>query len=267
MKIRSLLVASMSIVIMGNAVANSSDDEQRQKYNQGYQLEYAVRTKNYDEAKRMLDLGYKNSYDQLFRSLLISACNNGDDVMLDLLLGYATEADKEALNNDVWSFSPMSAAAQAKSYKCIQKLLDFGITTEIKGEIMPPLAQAIANNDSKCARLLLQHGASVKEKSQYDIYWEHKGDLVIDAAYRGSLEVLKLLLEYGADANSQNSNGESAIDFAMAMGHKNCVALLREKGAQDPKRLTPYSLANCRRSSFYKGRTPSVLDYILDLFR
>ena len=52
------------------------------------------------------------------------------------------------------------------------------------------------------------------------------------AAWIGSLEVIKLLLEFGADPNKTNSNGQSAIYFAVQKGRTDAVTFLVESGCQ-----------------------------------
>jgi ankyrin repeat protein len=56
------------------------------------------------------------------------------------------------------------------------------------------------------------------------------------AAWCGHLDVVRVLLEYGADATMPNpENGKTALDFARERGHEEIVALLRDDG--DSKRF------------------------------
>lgn len=69
------------------------------------------------------------------------------------------------------------------------------------------------------------------------------------AAYTGSLECLRLLLEAGANVNTQDSEGVTALHWACAGGHTDCVQLLLASGAypnsmeQSQQQLTPLDYA------------------------
>ena len=54
------------------------------------------------------------------------------------------------------------------------------------------------------------------------------------AAEKGNIDVLTLLVEYGADINHRNLKGETAVMIAAKNGHKNAVNFLVENGA-DPE--------------------------------
>ena len=50
-------------------------------------------------------------------------------------------------------------------------------------------------------------------------------------AERGYTELVSLLLEYGADPNSGNADGFTAVTFACISGHLECLRVLVEAGA------------------------------------
>ena len=49
-----------------------------------------------------------------------------------------------------------------------------------------------------------------------------------DAARRGRTEVIKYLIENGADADAKNNLGETAVDFARTAKHEDVVELIRK---------------------------------------
>jgi serine/threonine-protein phosphatase 6 regulatory ankyrin repeat subunit B len=51
------------------------------------------------------------------------------------------------------------------------------------------------------------------------------------AAYKGSLEVVRLLLEKGANIDSKGNDGSTALKWATDAGHTEVVKLLQERGA------------------------------------
>ena len=52
------------------------------------------------------------------------------------------------------------------------------------------------------------------------------------ASIRGALEVVRLLLERGADVKVKDKNGETALQEVAARGYNKVVELLREYGAK-----------------------------------
>jgi len=52
------------------------------------------------------------------------------------------------------------------------------------------------------------------------------------ASYNGALEVVRLLLEQGADVEAKDEDGKTALQQAGDRGHDEIVKLLREHGAK-----------------------------------
>jgi ankyrin repeat protein len=52
------------------------------------------------------------------------------------------------------------------------------------------------------------------------------------ASINGALEVVRLLLEHGADVEAKDNDGETALQVAAYKGHDEVVELLREHGAK-----------------------------------
>ena len=66
---------------------------------------------------------------------------------------------------------------------------------------------------------------------------EHSSPALMSASYHGHTEIVKLLLDKGADPNIQNEDGETALMKASEEGHTEIVKLLLAKGA-DPNALS-----------------------------
>jgi ankyrin repeat protein len=60
---------------------------------------------------------------------------------------------------------------------------------------------------------------------------ENKDDLLIDASVNGHLDVVKLLIEYGADVTAKDNQ---AICWACIYDHSKIVKLLIKHGAPKP---------------------------------
>jgi ankyrin repeat protein len=75
----------------------------------------------------------------------------------------------------------------------------------------------------------LAWGANPNSKT----FWYKDTPLIVAAAY-GHTEVVKLLLEKGAQVNMGNEGGETALHYAARHGHTKVMRILLEHGA-DPK--------------------------------
>ena len=74
-------------------------------------------------------------------------------------------------------------------------------------------------------RLLLEHGADINAPSKYgSTAWNF-------AAWGGHVEVVRLLLEHGADINAQNDDGTTALMSAASGGRVEVMRFLLEHGA------------------------------------
>ena len=52
------------------------------------------------------------------------------------------------------------------------------------------------------------------------------------AAYWGSVDAAKLLIEQGADVNITDKNGQTLLDFTKKLNLSNVITLLEEEGAK-----------------------------------
>jgi ankyrin repeat protein len=91
-----------------------------------------------------------------------------------------------------------------------------------------PLVLAAEKGNIDIVKLLLEHGADVNgTESKYGSAPLHF------AAQKGYLDVVKLLLDYGADINQLNDQGTTPLHFAAEGGNIDIVKLLLEEGAED----------------------------------
>lgn len=102
-------------------------------------------------------------------------------------------------------------------------LLDEGISVNasLNGIGMPPLHQAIWNENTEMIQYLIQKGADLngldnKENSPCHI-----------AAAKGSVHILKFLVSLGAQANSINKEGRSPLEEAQRMNKQQMIDYLK----------------------------------------
>jgi ankyrin repeat protein len=80
------------------------------------------------------------------------------------------------------------------------------------------------NGHLEIVKLLLEHGADVNAKM------EGLGTALHLAASNGHLEIVKLLLENGADVNAKTEGGygETAVEIANRKGHMKVFGFIRQ---------------------------------------
>jgi ankyrin repeat protein len=94
-----------------------------------------------------------------------------------------------------------------------------------------PLMYACRSDHTETVRLLLQHGADVRQKSKFG------GTALLDACGRirnipsNIIAILKLLLVNGAIVNEPSPFGTTPLHFATMWEHREAVQLLLEHGA------------------------------------
>jgi len=90
------------------------------------------------------------------------------------------------------------------------------------------LIEAIENGNLKAAQNALKNGADANESERST---EHRRKLLMLVAAEGKENLAKLLVEYGADVNAVDVDGNTALMDAANFGHLNVVKFLVEHGA------------------------------------
>ena len=103
--------------------------------------------------------------------------------------------------------TPLSWAAEAGNAQAVETLLKFGASTSKKSIIgLTPLHYAARGPDSTCMAILLKHGASVGAKNKWA-----QSPLNIAAYFQNDPSFVRLLLDHGADIKEKDCYGSSAL--------------------------------------------------------
>lgn len=186
-----------------------------------YPLEKACQVGNFEIIK-MLDstrkLKYNRKYDQ---SLIIAASFNQEVDICRFLLEKGIDIDKigyQGLNALHW-------ALQNQNCELIKLLIQFGANLDIVNDAdQTALYQAAADNNLEEVQLLLSAGA--------DTETGRTAPLII-AALLHNYEVVKMLLENGANINSKDSDGRTALFYAYVKMDQELIDFLNENGANE----------------------------------
>jgi ankyrin repeat protein len=95
-----------------------------------------------------------------------------------------------------------------------------------EGDGMTALHWAAVRDDSQLASLLLSRGADVEARTRHNALTP-----IFLASGNGGVATLRLLLKAGADPNSVNGNGTTALMTAASSGNPESVQLLLDHGA------------------------------------
>ena len=104
----------------------------------------------------------------------------------------------------------------------IQRGADLNAVAAAFGNVQP-LHSAAAGRSIEIMRMLLEGGADPNQK-------QNQGWTVLhSAAQHGDVEMAGLLLRHGADVHSKSENGQTALDLARAGGHAEVASLLEKE--------------------------------------
>lgn len=114
----------------------------------------------------------------------------------------------------------LSQAIVAKSIISINFLLQNGADPDLPGNGTTPLVHAIRRNQPAIVLRLLRSGANP------DAIINGGPTALAFASERGKLAFVKILVEWGADANIRNKAGFTALDLANASNHREVAQYL-----------------------------------------
>lgn len=161
--------------------------------------------------------------------------------------------------------TPLIRAIKNNNPVMVETLLCFGANPNQEGKHKShltvigkrPLHYAAEFNQEDIVKLLLQYGADVNAKTS-----ENDTPLHYACLLSKSNEVIKLLINHGADVNLYNETGISPIFNAIFFGNKEAVSILLDNnvdinGVNTINDLTPLIVA-------VKKRDPDMVNFLID---
>ena len=163
-------------------------------------------------------------------------------------------------DDDEEHLTAFSVAVQYGHPEVVSLLLEADADTDMCGDICgeTPLLSAAFNGDLDIVRLLLEAGA---DKEKFDI----DGQTALhNASEKGHLETVRLLLESGSNRDPCDNQGRTPLHLAFEGGHLEVARLLLDSGAKkepcDSQGRTPLHL-------FAKGGHLEVMPFVLQVVR
>ncbi|ADG66728.1 hypothetical protein Plim_0884 [Planctopirus limnophila DSM 3776] len=126
----------------------------------------------------------------------------------------------------------LSEAIWFEKAPMIVRLLEVGAPINMFAGIgMPPLYCAIEKGDLSLVKMLCEHGADVNFQPTVmssPLHWavDSEADCARQMGTKPNVEIVRLLLEYGADPNSKNKHG-TPYDMAQRYGFSKACELLK----------------------------------------
>ncbi len=169
--------------------------------------------------------------DRYGKNALIMAVERHKFELVKLLILSGASVDSNRDNN-----TPLTYAL-SKGYKEIfLYLLDKGANIDAKLKRGYQGSITVLHKASRMGKIvyveaLLKKGAKVNASIE-DGTGDWAGyNALLFAAYRGNINIVKLLINNGANVNSKNSSGQTPLIIASSLGHREVVQYLLEKNA------------------------------------
>jgi len=176
--------------------------------------------------RRLLDEGRVSVHEttEEGESLLSLACSAGYYELAQVLLAMRANVEDRGMKGDC---TPLMEAASAGHTDIVRLLIAHGADVNAQSSTgNTPLMYACAGGHEEVVRVLLEAGANV------EVHNENGHTPLMEAASAGHCGVAKILLEFGAGINTHsNEFKESALTLACYKGHLEMVRFLLEAGA------------------------------------
>ena len=141
----------------------------------------------------------------------------------------------------VLEWTPLRYAERTKSWLAMDLLLQNGANPDhlvrtgrkkrCQNGGQAALWECVQNGYKKLLEFILSCGTDVNASIRVPENLQKKCTLLHIASLRGQIEVVRLLLDSGADVNIRNANNDTALHFAARSGSADIIKLLLDKGS------------------------------------
>ena len=156
---------------------------------------------------------------------IFEACSLGDlETVQQLVAGNPAEANSSAPDG----FYPLSLGAYFGHRAVVEFLLENGADVRAaakNAQKVTALHAGASRGDIEIVRMLLEAGADANAKQEGGFVPLHS------AAQNGNAPLVELLLKHGARADARNDKGKTPSDIAAEAGHKDLAGRLRSGAA------------------------------------
>ncbi|HYL37658.1 MAG TPA: ankyrin repeat domain-containing protein [Bryobacteraceae bacterium] len=162
-----------------------------------------------------------------------------------------------AKNTDRRGTTPLMYAAALGSLDAMKLLVEAGADVNAVNDFGATPLMWCAGDVAK-VRYLLDRGASVTARSK-----EGRTPLAIAATYDGSAEILKLMIEKGADVRAKDASGTSVLESAVTVNNLEAARLLLAKGA-DPNTVDDLGYTGLAQAAGSSDHSAELVKLLLD---
>jgi len=170
-------------------------------------------------AKQICIQRARRSRSQKHSQSLARAVVLGNERLVRVLLEDGANPENSEYNGHL----PLAKASSDGRIDLVQLLLQYGATIyQLPPRGATALSLAVKNRHVAVARMLLENGPDI---------FQEEPDLIVAAAQIGDEEMVKLLLEYGANVHHCDALSRKPLMEALIHNHKSIARLLEEAGA------------------------------------
>ena len=182
------------------------------------------------------------AHDRMGTTALTEAALAGDVDTMRLLVERGADVNGEINVFQDFGSTPLMAAASSANTAAVQYLLSKGAkvntisspAASVKNgplgmQRMTALMKAAPSNDMEMIKALLDAGADVNLRD----FRGMNALMLVVASERADARAVNLLLKAGADPNARSAMGETTLDWAEKFGNPEIVSLLRQANARN----------------------------------
>ena len=146
-------------------------------------------------------------------------------------------------------WAALTFAAEKGNYRVAKELIVRGANVNHNAQGVHPLERVLHGENlrpyegisefrfAEVAEILIKSGSNLSETIHMALdltYWDHKNNkpVTLKTLSKSRFEILKIILENGADVNERNNKGKTPLDIANENGLTDAATLLKKHGAK-----------------------------------